>query len=95
MLPISALAPSDTAKKRLQRLQFGVVALGALVILVFAGSSAYDAWRSYRYAVKGTERELNKIKLETSDALFRAGDFAIHVAISIFPADDISEQFVV
>jgi PAS domain S-box-containing protein len=61
MLPASAFAPSDTGKNRFQRLQFGVVASGALVILVFAGSSAYDAWRSYRYAVEGTEREIGNV----------------------------------
>jgi signal transduction histidine kinase len=61
MLPISTFAPSDTGKNRFQRLQFGVLALGALVILVFAGSSAYDAWRSYRYAVEGTEREIGNV----------------------------------
>jgi signal transduction histidine kinase/ActR/RegA family two-component response regulator len=57
----SAFAPSDTGKNRFQRLQFGVVALGVLVILIFAGSSAYDAWRSYRYAVEGTEREIGNV----------------------------------
>jgi hypothetical protein len=61
MLPTSTFAPSDTGKNRFQRLQFGVLALGALVILVFTGSSAYDAWRSYRYAVEGTEREIGNV----------------------------------
>ncbi len=61
MLPTSAIAPPDTGKNRFQRLQFGVVALGALVILVFAGSSAYDAWRSYHYAVEGTQREIGNV----------------------------------
>jgi signal transduction histidine kinase/ActR/RegA family two-component response regulator len=61
MLPASAFAPSDPGKNRLQRLQLGIAALGALVILVFAGSSAYDAWRSYRYAVEGTEREIGNV----------------------------------
>jgi PAS domain S-box-containing protein len=34
------------------------VVLGVLVILAFAGSSAYDAWRSYGYAVNAAEREI-------------------------------------
>jgi PAS domain S-box-containing protein len=34
------------------------VGLGTLVILAFAGSSAYDAWRSYRYSVNAAEREI-------------------------------------
>ncbi len=61
MLPASAFAPPDAATNRFRRLQFGIVALGALVILVFAGSSAYDAWRSYRYAVRATEREIGNV----------------------------------
>jgi PAS domain S-box-containing protein len=61
MLPASAFAPPDTTTNRFERLQFGVLALGALVILVFAGSSAYDAWRSYRYAIEATQRELGNV----------------------------------
>ena len=61
MLPSSAFAPPDAATNRFRRLQFGIVALGTLVILVFAGSTAYDAWRSYRYAVRATEREIGNV----------------------------------
>ena len=43
---------------RFNRLRLGVVVLGALVIVAFALSSAYDAWRSYRYALIATDREL-------------------------------------
>ena len=35
--------------------------LGAVVILAFAGSSAYDAWRSYRYALTATDREIGNM----------------------------------
>lgn len=38
-----------------------MVVLGALVILAFAGSSAYDAWRSYRYALVAIDREIQNI----------------------------------
>jgi signal transduction histidine kinase/CheY-like chemotaxis protein len=34
---------------------------GALVILAFATSTAYDAWRSYRNAVASTDRELENL----------------------------------
>jgi PAS domain S-box-containing protein len=52
---------SGTASIRFNRLQFGIVALGGLVILAFAASSAYDAWRSYRYSVSATEREIGNV----------------------------------
>jgi PAS domain S-box-containing protein len=51
----------DAASTRLRRLQLGVVALGVLAILAFAGSSAYDAWISYRYSRAATEREITNI----------------------------------
>jgi PAS domain S-box-containing protein len=46
---------------RFNRLQIGVVVVGVLLICAFAGSSAYDAWRSYRYFIAGTERELGNL----------------------------------
>jgi len=54
----SDLASPDLGTIRFRRLQFGVVALGILVLLAFAGSSAHDAWRAYRYALETTDREL-------------------------------------
>jgi PAS domain S-box-containing protein len=36
----------------------GIVVLGVLVILTFAGSSGYDTWRSYRYSINSAEREI-------------------------------------
>jgi PAS domain S-box-containing protein len=56
----SAVEPvlSATGSIRFKRLRLGVVILGALVILAFAVSSAYDAWRSYRYARIATDREI-------------------------------------
>src|SRR6202453_3220880 len=47
-----------SAAIRFNRLQIGVVVVGVLLICAFAGSSAYDAWRSYRYSIAATEREL-------------------------------------
>jgi PAS domain S-box-containing protein len=51
-------ASSDTGSIRFKRLRLWVVFLGALIILAFAGSSAYDAWRSYQYALAATDREI-------------------------------------
>jgi PAS domain S-box-containing protein len=46
---------------RFKRLRLGTTVLGVLVILAFASSSAYDAWRAYRDAVVGTDRELGNV----------------------------------
>ena len=43
---------------RFKRLRLGVVVFGTFAIFAFAVSSAYDAWRSYRYALIATNREL-------------------------------------
>ncbi len=42
-------------------LRAGVLALGVLVIMGFAGSTGYDAWRSYRREVKETDRQLENL----------------------------------
>jgi PAS domain S-box-containing protein len=59
----SALEPllTNTGSNRYKRLRLGAVVLGVLVILGFALSSAYDAWRSYRYAVTATDREITNM----------------------------------
>src|SRR6202453_4078168 len=46
---------------RFNRLRLGIAVLGVLVILAFAGSSAYDAWRSYGRAVAVTQREIDPV----------------------------------
>ena len=61
MLPSSAPSPTAFHGFRFRRLRLGVGALGMLVIVAFAGSSAYDAWRSYRYSVAATEREIGNV----------------------------------
>ena len=38
-----------------------MVVVGVLLICAFAASSAYDAWRSYRYSIAATERELGNL----------------------------------
>jgi PAS domain S-box-containing protein len=59
----SALEPAlpNTGSTRFKRLRLGVVGLGILAILAFALSSAYDAWRSYRYALTATDREISNM----------------------------------
>jgi hypothetical protein len=46
---------------RFKRLRLGVIVLGVLVILAFAGSSAYDAWRAYHNSLVATDRELDNV----------------------------------
>ena len=61
MQSVSDLTLPDTGSIRFKRLRLGVVVLGALVILLFAGSSAHDAWRSYQYALTANDRELTNM----------------------------------
>ena len=60
---ISANGPAslETGSIRFKRLRLGIVILGALIILAFDGSSAYDAWRSYRYSIDATNREIANV----------------------------------
>jgi PAS domain S-box-containing protein len=51
----------QAASIKFNRVLLGIVVLGALVIVAFAGSSAYDAWRSYRYSVNATQREITNV----------------------------------
>src|ERR1700732_1775124 len=46
---------------RFRRLRLGAVVLGVLVILAFAGSSAYDAWRADHNSIVATDRELGNV----------------------------------
>src|SRR5882724_11034956 len=59
-------SPSDSSSlqagtHRFRRLRLGVVTLGVLVIVAFAGSSAYDAWIAYRHSLDATDREINNV----------------------------------
>ena len=61
MSTASGYVPPDIGSTRFKRLRLGVVVFGVLVILAFAGSSAYDAWVSYRYARAATDREIGNM----------------------------------
>jgi PAS domain S-box-containing protein len=54
-------APPHTGSIRFRRLRLGIVVLGVLVILAFAGSSAYDAWRAYHNSLDATDREIANV----------------------------------
>jgi hypothetical protein len=51
--------PSDAGG--LARLRVGLVLLGMLVIVAFAASTAYDAWRSHQRAIVSANRELENL----------------------------------
>src|SRR5216684_3248359 len=55
------LIAQPAAPIRFQRLRLGIVVLGLLVILAFAASSAYDAWRAYRNSLAATDREIGNV----------------------------------
>ena len=61
MSSASGHVPADTGSIRFKRLRLGVLVLGVLVILAFAGSSAADAWSSYRHTLAATSREIGNI----------------------------------
>jgi PAS domain S-box-containing protein len=46
---------------RFRRLRLGILTLGVLALVAFAGSSFYDAWRSYRHTVRATDREIGNV----------------------------------
>jgi PAS domain S-box-containing protein len=46
---------------RFKRLRRRIVVLGVLVILAFAGSSVYDAWRSHGNTLAATNREIGNV----------------------------------
>ena len=46
---------------RAARLRFWIVTIGVLGIAAFAGSSAYDAWRSYDHIISSNNREVGNL----------------------------------
>ena len=61
MPPSTAPASPEIGTNKFKGLQLGITMVGVLVIVALAGSSAYDAWRSYRYTVAANEREIANV----------------------------------
>ncbi len=57
--PASGSLPADVT--RAARLRFWLISIGVLVIAAFAGSSAYDSWRSFHQDLSATHRELSSM----------------------------------
>jgi signal transduction histidine kinase/CheY-like chemotaxis protein len=52
---------AQPAGLRFKRLRLRIVMLGVLVVIAFAGSSAYDAGRSYKSTLAATRREITNV----------------------------------
>src|ERR1700678_3268309 len=61
MLSATHPVSPDIGSIRFKRLRLGIVVIGTFIILAFDGSSAYDAWRSYRYSIDATHREISSV----------------------------------
>jgi PAS domain S-box-containing protein len=57
----SESSAQSSGPNRFRRLRRRIVVLGVLVILAFAGSSVYDAWRSYGNTLAATNREIGNV----------------------------------
>jgi PAS domain S-box-containing protein len=67
MLSATHSVSPDIGSIRFKRLRLGIVVIGTFIILAFAGSSAYDAWRSYRYSIDATNREIASVANAVSE----------------------------
>jgi PAS domain S-box-containing protein len=61
MASLESSASTRTGPIPFKHLRVGAVTLGVIVILAFAGSSAYDVWRAYNNSRVATERELGEL----------------------------------
>ena len=61
MLDNTVLGAQTADPMRFKRLRRRVVFLGVLVVVAFAGASAYDAWRSYKSTLSATHREITNV----------------------------------
>src|SRR6202051_418972 len=57
----SESSAQSSGPNRFRRLRRRIVVLGVLVILAFAGSSVYDAWRSNGNTLAATNREIGNV----------------------------------
>jgi len=52
---------------RFKRLRLRIVILGVLTVVAFAGSSAYDAWRSYKNTLAATDHEIKNLAIALAE----------------------------
>ena len=46
---------------RAARLRFSIITVGVLVIVAFAGTTAYDSWSSYNHVISANERDVGNL----------------------------------
>src|SRR5260370_1616115 len=66
---------------RFNRVRLRIVILGVLVVIAFAGSSAYDAWRSYNSTFAATHREITNVATALAEQTawtFQGIDLLLH-----------------
>jgi PAS domain S-box-containing protein len=61
MRGFDATGTQPTDATRAAQLRRWIIAIGVLALAAFVGSSAYDAWRSYRQVVDDTHRDLESL----------------------------------
>ena len=72
---------TQPAGLRFKRLRLRIVMLGVFVVIAFAGSSAYDAWRSYNNTLAATHREMTNVAkalAEQTAWTFEGIDLVLH-----------------
>jgi len=75
---------------RFRRLRSAILAVGILVILAFAASSAYDGWRAHQNALTATGHEIDnesKALAEQTAWVFRAVDLLLEDTAHWYKAD--------
>ncbi|HEY2677335.1 MAG TPA: ATP-binding protein [Steroidobacteraceae bacterium] len=79
-MPSTDSSFSDSDSIRFRRLRLGALTLGILVILAFAVSSIYDAWRSHQRSIVMADREITNVAnalAEQTAWTFRAVDLLL------------------
>jgi len=80
--------PADAT--RAARLRFWIIIVGVLAIAAFAGSSAYDVWRSYDRDISATHRELGnmaKTLAEQADGSLQLADLLLRETVTWYQTE--------
>src|SRR5438128_7749086 len=84
----SGSLPADAT--RAARLRFWLISIGVLVIAAFAGSSAYDSWRSFHQDISATHRELSstaKTLAEQAEGRLQLADLLLRETVTWYQTE--------
>jgi PAS domain S-box-containing protein len=90
MPALKETASQPAYPNRFRRLRWAILAVGILVILAFAASSCYDAWRAYENELSATAREIDnesKTLAEQTAWAFQAVDLLLEDTARWFQTD--------